>query len=105
MTKCAAGAKIYVRGLSKVIKFNKLPLDLQERIVSMHRSGEGNRNVSASLKSPNECPPSPASGRSLEPLRHLLNNCKQKGLSQGGAQEPDGQFNRVPALLCREENL
>ena len=77
-------------------------------IVSMHRSGEGYQKVSAALKVPENTVASiilnwkkfgttktlPRAGRPAK-----LSN-REKGLGQGGDQEPDGQSDRAVEFLC-----
>ena len=80
-----------------------MSIELRDRIGSKHRSGEGCQNISAALKVPKNTvasiilkwkrfattKPLPRAGRSGE-----------KGLGQGGDQEPNAHADRAPEILC-----
>jgi hypothetical protein len=63
---------------NQAMRLKKLSVELRDRIVSRHRSGEGYKNISAALKVPK-------------------NN---RGLGQGDDQEPDGHTDRAPEFIC-----
>ena len=57
----------------QAMRFKEVSLELRDRIVSRHRSGEGYQNISAALKVPkNTVATSFLYGRSLEPPRLFL---------------------------------
>ena len=91
------------------MRSNDLSVELRDRIVSRHRSGEGYQNISAALKVPNNTVASiifkwlkfgttktlPRAGPPGQ-----TEQSGEKGLGQGGDQEPDGHSDRVPEFLC-----
>ena len=93
------------------MKLKELSVELRDRIVSRHRSGEGYKQLSAALKVPNNSVASiilkwqkfvstktlPRAGCTAK-----LSNQGEKGLCQGGNQEPDGHFDRALELLCED---
>ena len=86
----------------------ELSIELQDRIVSWHRSGEGYQTSSAALKVPKNTVASiirkwknPGTTKTLSRAGHLakLRNHGEKGLGQAGDQEPDGHSERAPEFL------
>lgn len=92
-------------------KFKKLYVDLQNRIVSRHRSAEGYRSIFA------------ASKVQISTVAFIIREWKmfgttwnfqrtgnkqtvqlgEKGLRQKSDQEPDGDSDKAPAFLCGEK--
>jgi hypothetical protein len=96
------------------MRSKELSLELQNRVVSRHRSGEGYQNIYAALKVPKNTVASiilkwkkfgttktlPRAGR-----RAKLSNGGEKGLGQGGDQEPNGHSDKAPDFLCRDGRI
>jgi hypothetical protein len=93
----------------QAMRSKELSVELRDRIVSMHRSGEGYQNISAALKVPRNTVDyislkwkkfgttktlqvSPSAGQTKQAVK--------KDLSQGGDQEPDGHSDRALEFLC-----
>jgi hypothetical protein len=95
---------------NQAMRLNELSLELQDRI-GLCRStdlGKGTKTFLQHWRSPRtQWPPSILNGKSLEPLRLSLElapgqtkKSGEKGLGQGGDQEPDGHSDRAPEFLC-----
>ncbi|KAG2465827.1 TC1A transposase, partial [Polypterus senegalus] len=90
------------------MKSKELSVDLQDRIVSRHKSGEGYRKISVALKVPMSTVASIiCKWKKFETTRTLPRagrppKLSEKGLSQGGDQEPNGHSVRAPEVLCGE---
>ena len=69
-----------------------------------HRSGEGYQNISAALKVPKNTVASIIlkwkKFGTTKTLPGLTEQSGEKGLGQGGDQEPDGHSDRAPEFLC-----
>jgi hypothetical protein len=63
---------VHVRVKNQAMRLKELSVELRDRIVSRHRSGEGYQNISAALKVPKNTVNSFLNGRSLEPPRLFL---------------------------------
>ena len=91
------------------MRLKELSVELRDRIVSRHRSGEGYPYISAALKVPKNTVASiilkwkkfgttktlPRAGRPGK-----TEESGEKGLGQGCDQEPDGHSDRAPEFLC-----
>ena len=78
-------------------------VDLRDRIVSRHRSGEGYQNISAALKVPKNTVASIILKWKKFGTTKTLPRAEQsveKGLGQGGDLETDGHSDRAPVFLC-----
>ena len=92
------------------MRSKELSVELRDRIVSRHRSEERYQNISAALKVPNNTVASIilqwkkfGTPKSLPRAGRPAKQSGEKGLGQGGDQEPDGHSDRAP--LWRWENL
>jgi hypothetical protein len=90
------------------MRLKELSIELRDRIVSRYRSGEGYQKMSAALKVPKNTVPSIilkwmklGTTKSWPPGQ--TEQLGEKGLGQGGDQEPDGHSDRAP--LWRWKNL
>jgi hypothetical protein len=92
------------------MRSNELSVEIRDRIVSRHRSGEGYQNISAALKVPKNTVASiilkwmngttkthPRVGHQTK-----LRQSGQKVLGQGCDQEPDGHSDRALEFLCED---
>ena len=92
------------------MRSKELSIECRDRIVSRHRSGEGYQNISAALKvSKNTVASIILKWKKFGTLPRAgclvkLSN-REKGLGQGGDQEPDGHSDRAKVPLWRWENL
>jgi hypothetical protein len=91
------------------MRSKELSVELRDKIVSRHRSGEGYQKVYAALKVPNNTVSSiilkwkkfgttktlPGAGRSGQ-----TEQLGEKGLGQRSDQEPDDHSDRAPEFLC-----
>jgi hypothetical protein len=76
-----------------------LSVELQDRIVSRHKSGEGYQNISAALKVAKDTVASIIlKWKTFETTNPEKSG--EKGLGQGGDQEPDVHSDRAPEFLC-----
>jgi hypothetical protein len=77
-----------------------LSIELRDRNVLRHRSGEGYQDISAALKVPKNTVASRIlKGKKFEPKTPPgQTEQSEKGLGQGGDQELDG----APEFLCRD---
>ena len=75
------------------MRSKELSVELRDRIVSRHRSGKGYQKMSATLKVPKNTVASII-------LKFKTEQLGEKGLGQGGDQEPDGHFDRALEFLC-----
>ena len=84
-----------------------MSVDLRDRIVSRHRSGEGYENIYAALKLPKDAMASiilkwktfVTPKILLRAGRLVKQQLGEKGLGQGG-DKPDGHADRAPEFLC-----
>ena len=87
------------------MRSKELFVELRDRIVSRHRSGEEYQKMSAVLKVPNNPAASIfiwkkfGSSKTL-PRAGQTEQSGETGLGQGGDQEPDGHSDRAPEFLC-----
>ena len=94
------------------MKSKELSVDLRDRIVLRHRSGERYRKMFAALKVPMSTEASLihkwkkfGTTRTL-PRAGRRRRAPEKGLIKGGDQEPDGHSDTASKFLCEEiENL
>ena len=90
------------------MRAKELSVERQDRIVSRHRSGEGYQNISAALQVPKNTvdsinlkwkkfgTPKTFLELAAQPNSAII----EKGLGQGGDQEPNGHSDRAPECLC-----
>ena len=87
------------------MRSKELSVELRDRIVSKHRSGEGYQNISAALKVSKNTVTSIilkwkqfGTTKTLPKARHpaKLSTRGEKGLGLGGDQEPDGHSDKAP---------
>ena len=90
---------------NQAMRSKELSVELRDRIVSRHRSGEGYQNISAALKVPKNTVASIIlkwkkfrTTKSFPPGQ--TEQSGEKGLGQGGDQEPDGHSDRALDFLC-----
>jgi hypothetical protein len=88
------------------MRLNELSIELRDRIVSRHRSGEGYQTICAALKVPKNTVASIilkwnkfGTTKTL-PRAGQTEQKGEKGLGQGGDQESYGHFERAPEFLC-----
>ena len=82
-----------------------MSVELRDRIVSEHRSGEGYQNISAALTVPKNTVPCIILKWKKFGTTKTLPRAEQSGeknLGQGGDQEPDGHSDRALEFLCRD---
>ena len=76
-------------------------MELRDRIVSRHRSGEGYQKMSAALKVPKNTVASIILKlKKFRTTKTLPEQSGEKGLGQGGDQELNGRSDRAPEFLC-----
>jgi hypothetical protein len=94
------------------MRSKELSVELRDSIVLRHRSGEGYQKMSASLKvSKNTVASIILKWKKLgttktRPRAHRPGQNEQseeKGLGQGGVQEPNGHSDRAPEFICGDE--
>ena len=81
----------------------ELSIELRDRIVSRHRSGEGYKKMSAAFKVPKNTVASIILKWKKFGTTKILPRAEQsgeKGLGLGGDQDPDGHSDRAPEFLC-----
>ena len=97
---------------NQAMKSKELSVDLRDRIVSRHRSGEGYRKISEALKAPMSTVASIIRKEkkfgTTRTLRRVglpgqTERSGEKGISQGGDQQPDSHSHRALVLLCEEK--
>jgi hypothetical protein len=99
---------VHVKAKTKPLRSKELSVELRDRIVLRHRSGEGNQKMSAALQVPKNTVASiilkcKKFGANKTLPRAVVWPTEQswvKGLGQGGDQEPDGHSDRAPEFLC-----
>jgi hypothetical protein len=90
------------------MRSKEMSVELQDRIVSRHTSGEGYQKMSAALKVPRNTVASIilkwkkfGSTKTLPRVWHgQTEQSVEKSLGQGGDQEADGHSDRAPEFLC-----
>jgi hypothetical protein len=87
------------------MRSKELSVELRDSIVSRHRSGEGYQNISAVLKVPKNTVTSILQWKKFGTTKALpraghTGQSAEKGLGQGGDQEPDGHSDRALEFLC-----
>jgi hypothetical protein len=91
------------------MRSKELSVELRDRIVLRHRSGEGYERNSGVLKVSKNIVAfiilkwnKFVTPKTLPRVAHLtkLSNLGRRGLGQGGDHEPDGHSDRAPEFLC-----
>jgi hypothetical protein len=87
------------------MRSKEFSIKLRDRIVSRHRSEEGSKNISSALKVPKNTVASIILKWKTFGTTKALPRSGEKGIGQGGDQEPDGHSERAPKLLCGDGRI